>query len=180
MHSLVTGLQAEPRNPAPRAKRQHYGCINNIMGTDNQHKVKHRECLQSFQHAIIIYHNYKYVTAERWIVGRLCWRGFLSLTTTSVMLARSLNGCTICLNLLLQHKCWYLDVAGLDSTAPKLVSRRLFAFIPPLLVIGETSAPSAFQWGQLTPTEEEGVDGKRRTAGGNNTAAGCLMPINVR
>lgn len=64
-HSLVTGLQAEPRNPAPRAKRQHYGCINNIMGTDNQHKVKHRECLQSFQHVIIIYHNYKYVTAER-------------------------------------------------------------------------------------------------------------------
>lgn len=70
--------------------------------------------------------------------------------------------------------CYY----GLDSAAPKLVSKCMFALTPP--VIAETSAQNASEWGQLTPAEEEGVDGKRSTAGGNNTAAGCLMPIKVR
>lgn len=70
--------------------------------------------------------------------------------------------------------CYY----GSHSTAPKLVSRCRFALIPPVIV--ETSAQSASEWGQLTPAEEEGVDGRRSTATGNNTAAGCLMPINIR
>lgn len=66
---------------------------------------------------------------------------------------------------------------GLDSSTPKLVSRCMLTLTP--LVIAETSAQSAPEWGQLTPAEQEGVDGQR-TAGGNNTAAGRLVPINVR
>lgn len=71
--------------------------------------------------------------------------------------------------------CWYY---GSDSTAPKSVSRCRFALIPPVSV--ETSAQNASEWGQLTPAEEEGVDGRKSTARGNNTTAGCLVPINIR
>lgn len=71
--------------------------------------------------------------------------------------------------------CWYY---GSDSTAPESVNRCRFALILPVIV--ETSAQSASEWGQLTPAEEEGVDGRKSTARGNNTAAGCLVPINIR
>lgn len=54
----------------------------------------------------------------------------------------------------------------------------MFALTPS--VIAKTCAWSMSEWGQLTPAEEEGVDGKRSTSGGNNTAAGRLTPINMQ
>lgn len=115
-------------------------------------------------------------------MGRLCRRGFCHspqalwrrLASRRIDQLWRLPESVATTQLLIFICCWYY---GSDSTAPKSVSRCRFALIPPVIV--ETSARSASEWGQLTPAEEEGVDGRKSTARGNNTAAGCLVPINI-
>lgn len=73
--------------------------------------------------------------------------------------------------------------APIFSSVPKLLIRRLY-FVSPLIITEAFSCPmgalTVCVWGQLTPAERAGVDGRWSTARGNNTAAGHLLPISIQ
>lgn len=89
------------------------------------------------------------------------------------------NNCR-CYNNTSNSKLWLID----SYISHKMHAHSSFFFFFILTRTKTLSCPMGARtvcfWGQLSPAETAGVDGRRSRATGNNTAAGYLMAINIQ